>query len=152
MILTLGILMDAFFIALLAWCGNSDLKKRIISNMTIAILLCLGVAHIAFVVLNGSTWWMYPTGLLLAIPFFIAWLKNSMGAGDVKLIIAISLYLGLFKTLIAFALMVPVCAVLIVYSSCKHKTLKYRIPLAPVIGIGAAGAVVFGYLYGMMCF
>ena len=148
--LILGILMDAFFIGLLAWCCYSDLKKRTISNQAIALLLFLGLLHMAFVFLTGSSWWQYPAGLLLAVPFFIAWLRNSMGAGDVKLIISIALYLGLLNTLVSFALMVPVLTVLMLHSWRKHKTIRYQIPFAPVIGIGAAGAVALGYLYGLM--
>jgi Flp pilus assembly protein protease CpaA len=147
-----GILMDAFFIAILVWCSYTDFKKRTITNLTIVLLLCLGAAHMVLVIMSGGIWWEYPAGLLLAIPFFIAWLKNSMGGGDVKLIMAIAIYLGLWSTLVAFTLMLPVFAVLIVHAKCKDKTLKRRIPLAPVIGIGAVCATVFGYFYGMMQF
>ncbi len=150
--LIMSILMDAFFIVLLLWCACTDLKKRSVSNMLVVLLLCLGLAHMTLAVINGGTWWMYPAGLLLAVPFFIAWLKNSIGGGDVKLMMAIAFYLGLWDTLIAFALMIPVVAVLAVHAKCKHKTLKSRIPLVPVIGIGAVCTVVFGYLYGIMQF
>ncbi len=148
MILISGILMDAFFIALLLWCACTDLKRRTVSNLLVVLLLCLGLLNMAMAVINGGTWWIYPAGLLLSVPFFIAWLKNSMGGGDVKLIMAISFYLGLWDTLIAFTLMIPVVAVLAVHTKCKHRTLKSRIPLVPVIGIGAVCTVVFGYLYG----
>lgn len=147
--LIMSILMDAFFIALLLWCASMDLKRRSVSNLLVVLLLCLGLLNMAIAVINGGTWWMYPAGLLLAVPFFIAWLKNSMGGGDVKLIMAIAFYLGLWNTIIAFALMIPVVAVLAIYIKCKHKALKIRITLVPVIGIGAVCTVVFGYLYGM---
>ena len=149
--LNFSILMDAFFIALLLWCTNTDLKERIILNLQIVLLICLGFAHTGLVIMNGNTWWIYPAGLLFAIPFFTAWLKNSMGAGDVKLVMAIALYLGLWGTLVAFALMIPVLIVMIICAKRKHNTLK-RIPFAPVIGTGAISVVVFGYLYGMMKF
>jgi Flp pilus assembly protein protease CpaA len=152
MIFILSILMDAFFIALLSWCACIDLKRRTVSNLWVILLLCLGLAHEALMIVNGSIWWTYPAGLLLAVPFFIAWLKNSMGGGDVKLIMAIAFYLGLWDTLIAFTLMIPVVVVLMVHAKCKRKTLKSRIPLVPVIGIGAVCTVVFGYLYGIMQF
>ena len=106
----------------------------------------------ALVIMNGGLWWIYSAGLLLAIPFFIAWLKNCMGAGDVKLVMAIALYLGFWSALVAFTLMIPVFIVLIIYAKCKHNTLKSRISLAPVIGIGAISVVVFGYLSGIIQF
>lgn len=143
----LGILMDAFFIVLLLWCARTDWKTRIVSNLAVILLLCLGLAHLAIMLLAGSTWWTYPAGLLLAVPFFIAWLRSGMGAGDVKLIMGIGLYLGLLSTLISFALMVPVLGVLMVRSRVKSGTFKGAIPLAPVLAFGAGGALILGYLY-----
>lgn len=148
----LSILMDAFFILLLLWCAYADLKTRTVSNLSVALLLCLGLANTAMVIINGGTWWAYPTGMLLAVPFFIAWLKNSMGAGDVKLVMAMALYLGIWGTLVAFALMIPVVAVMIIHVKSEQKTLKSRIPLALAISIGAVGVVAFEYLYRMVHF
>lgn len=146
MIFLLGILTDAFFIALLTWCACTDIWKRIIPNLAIVLLLCLGGVHLALAAMNSGAWWPYPAGLLLSIPFFIAWLKSGMGGGDVKLVVAIGFYLGLWCTFLAFALMLPVFAVLYVILKCRHQTTKHRIPLAPVIAIGSVGVVVAGYL------
>ena len=144
------ILTDAFFIALLAWCAYTDIRSRTVSNVAVTLLLCLGLAHTVLLLISGSTWWVYPTGLAICIPFFIAWLKNVMGAGDVKLLMGISLYLGLLNTIIAFALMVPVMTVLIIRSWVQKKSLKQRIPFAPVLAFGAIGATALGYLYALV--
>ncbi len=146
----LGILMDAFFIALLAWCSYTDIRTRTVSNMSVILLLCLGLVHIVLLIITDSAWWPYPAGLALCIPFFIAWLKNVMGAGDVKLLMGISLYLGLLNTLIAFAFMVPVMIALIVRSWVQKKSLKQRIPFVPVLTFGAIGATALGYLYALV--
>lgn len=148
----LGILMDAFFITMLLWCSYTDIRKRSVSNMTIILLLCLVIAHTVFMELIGSSWWTYPAGMILAIPFFLAWLRGHVGAGDVKLVMAIGLYLGLLNTVIAFALMVPLLAVLMIRSQIKTMTLKGAIPLAPVLAFGAIGAVALGYLYALLQF
>ena len=148
----LGILMDAFFIALLLWCSYTDIRKRIVSNVTIALLLCLGIAHTVLMALIGFLWCTYPAGMILAVPFFLAWLRSHMGAGDVKLVLSIGLYLGLPNTVIAFALMVPLLAVLMIRSLIKTNTLKGTIPLAPVLAFGAIGAVALGYLYALFQF
>lgn len=145
-----GILMDAFFIILLAWCACTDWSMRIVSNIPIALLLGLGFVHTAFIILTDNIWWLYPAGLLVVIPFLIAWIKNRMGAADVKLVMSIGLYLGLLNTLVAFVLMLPILATLLAYSWLKHKTLKCRIPLAPILAFGAAGTVALGYLYALM--
>lgn len=143
--------MDALFVSLLIWCSCMDIRKRIVSNVSVILLLFLALAHTALMIISGSAWWGYPAGLTLCIPFFIIWLKNSIGAGDVKLVMAIALYLGLFNTVIAFALMVPVMTVLIVRSWVQKKSLKQRIPFAPVLAVGAIGATVVGYMHYLAC-
>lgn len=141
-----GIVMDALFLCLLAWCSVSDIRKRTVSNCSIILLLCLGLTHMGYILLCSSVWWQYPAGLLLAIPFFILWLRNKMGAGDVKLIAAVAFYLGLPYMIVAFFLMALILAVLLVWSWFKHKSLKQQIPLAPVISAGAAGVILIRYL------
>lgn len=148
--LLMSVLTDALFVFLLVKCGYTDLKTRTVSNLYVALLLCLGLIHAALMLLAGNTWWTYPAGLLLSVPFVFAWLRNGMGAGDVKLVMAISLYLGLLNTLVSFALMIPVLGVLMVCSWVKTRTLKSAIPFAPVLAFGAVGAVILGYLYALM--
>ena len=144
--ITLDILMDAFFIALLIWCAYTDIRTRTVPNPAIVLLLGLGLAHTVLIGLSGSAWWLYPTGVVLVVPFFIVWLRGGMGAGDVKLIMGIGLYLGVVSTLSAFALMVPVLIGLIVRSWLKAKTLKSAIPLAPLLALGASGVVLASYI------
>ncbi len=145
--IALGILMDAFFIALLIWCAYTDIRKRTVPNAATVLLLCLGLAHTVLIRLSGSVWWPYPAGLTLAVPFFIVWLKDGMGAGDVKLFMSIGLYLGLAGTLISFALMLPMVIACMVHSLRKYGTLRHAIPFAPVLAFGAGTAVIAGYLY-----
>lgn len=142
----LGILMDAFFITLLTWCSFTDIRTRAVPNTGVVLLLCLGIAHTMLMASTGNTWWTYPAGMALSVPFFIAWLKNGMGAGDVKLIIGIGLYLGLLNTILSFVLILPVMAVLCIHAWIRNRTLKQRIPFAPVMTLGAVGAVVLSYL------
>jgi len=144
-----GVLMDAFFVTLLLCCSITDIKRRIIPNKVIVLLLCLGIVQTVFTALMGGTWWQHPAGLMLDIPFFVAWLKNGMGAGDVKLIMAIALYSGFINTVVAFVLIVPVLIGFMVYTLIKNKTIKMQIPIAPLLSIGAGGSVVIKYLYGL---
>ena len=64
----LGILTDAFFIALLAWCAYTDIRKRTVSNVSIILLLCLGIEHTVLMTVAGNTWWTYLVGMALAVP------------------------------------------------------------------------------------
>lgn len=145
-----SILTDAFFVALLIWCSYTDIRRRMVSNITIVLLLCLGIVHTGLMAFMQSTWWMYPLGMTFAIPFFISWLRGGMGAGDVKMVMAITLYLGLLNSVIAFVLMVPVLIILMARSLIRNKTLKCRIPVAPVLGFGAIGAITISYVYGLL--
>ena len=145
--ITLGILTDAFFIALLIWCAYTDIRKRTVTNTAVILLLCLGLSHTVLIGLSGSAWWPYTAGLALAVPFFIVWLKGGMGAGDVKLLMGIGLYLGLVGTLISFAFMLPMLITCMIHSLRKHGTLRHAIPFAPVLAFGAGTAVIAGYLY-----
>ena len=141
-----GILMDAFFVAVLLWCSYTDLKSRTVSNLSVAMLLCLGMAHLVLVVLSGGAWWVYPSGMLLGIPFFFSWLNGEMGGGDVKLIVAIGLYLGIANTLVAFLLMIPILAFSMVYVWIKNGTSKGKISFAPVISYGVISTLLLGQL------
>lgn len=148
--LLFGILTDAFFITMLVWCSYTDIRKRTVSNLAVILILCLGLAHTMLMGLAGNTWWTYPAGMAMAVPFFIAWLRGQMGAGDVKLVMGICLYLGVLNTLIAFALMIPALIVLMMRSWMKTKTFKRAIPFAPVMALGAGNAVAIGYLYVLL--
>ncbi len=145
--IALRILTDAFFIAILIWCSFADLRTRAVPNTAGVLLMSLGLTHTVLIGLSGSAWWLYPAGLALAIPFFVVWLKGGMGAGDVKFLMGIGLYLGLAGTLISFALMLPMLIACMVHSLRKHGTLRRAIPFAPVLAFGAGIAVIAGYLY-----
>lgn len=147
MITIFSILADAFFIALLIWCAYTDIRTRTVPNTAVILLLCLGLTHTVLIGLSGSAWWPYAAGMVLAVPFFIVWLKGDIGAGDVKLIMGIGLYLGLAGTLISFALMLPCMAISLIRSWIRNKTLKTTIPFAPVLAFGAGTALIAGYLY-----
>lgn len=147
--LLLSVLPDALFLSLLIWCSYTDIRKRIASNVSVILLLCLGIVHTVLMGLAGNTWWTYPVGMALAVPFLVAWLRGQMGAGDVKVIMGICLYLGVLNALIAFALMVPALIGLMVHTWIKAKTLKSASPFAPVLAFGAGGAVALGYLYAL---
>lgn len=145
--IALRILTDAFFTALLIWCAYTDIRTRTVPNTAVILLLCLGLTHTVLIGLSGNAWWPYAAGMVLAVPFFIVWLKGDIGAGDVKLIMGIGLYLGLAGTLISFALMLPCMAISLIRSWIRNKTLKTTIPFAPVLAFGAGTALIAGYLY-----
>lgn len=146
----IGIHTDAFFIALLTWCAYTDIRTRTVSNASVLLLLCLGLTHTVLMALSEHMWWTYPSGIVMAVPLFALWLRGGIGAGDVKLIICIGLYLGVLNMLIAFAFMIPALAIIMARYWIKAKTFKCSIPLAPVLAIGAIGALALKYLYTLI--
>ena len=142
-----SILTDAPFVISLLWCAYIDWKTRTVSNLAVTLLLFLGLVHTAFIIWAGKTWWFYPAGVLLSAPFLVAWTQNNIGAADVKLIMAIGLYLGLQNTLASFIVMIPILAGFMAHSWLTQRTLKCRIPLAPVLALGTTAAVALRYLH-----
>jgi len=138
---------DVLFVSMLAWCSVADLKKREIPNTAILLMLGLDVAHLVASICLGSPWYEYPLGMLLAVPFFIAWTKGLFGGGDVKLLFVMGLYLGLSLMLAALAFTVVACAGLLIWRAVRRRDIHVRLPLAPALALGAVAAVALSYLF-----
>jgi Flp pilus assembly protein protease CpaA len=87
-------------------------------------------------------WWLYLSGPLIALPFFYTWLRGWMGAGDVKLILACGIFLGLPASLAMIAMMLVLLIVIAGYLAVSHQSMKTKIPLGPVIATACAGVVI----------
>lgn len=142
----LGILSDVLFLALLGWCSATDLRKRKIPNQAILPLLALGVMHAVIAACLGSPWYEYPLGTLFGVPFFVAWTRGLIGGGDVKLLFVMGLYLGVARMLVALIVMLAVCAGLLLERIFRRRSIHIRLPLAPVLSLGALAAVLLNYL------
>ncbi len=138
--------MDGIFTFMLFWCTLSDLQKREIPNAVIILMLALGLLHMLFSILLGTSWVEYPLGALLAALLLIAWHKGSIGGGDVKLLSAIGLYLGLPRMLLAVCGMAVACIFTLLWSLLRNRSLKTAIPLAPVLSAGALLPIAIYYL------
>jgi len=142
MIVIWGILADAFFILFLGWCSVSDIRKRQIPNQAILLMLIVGILNVFVCTAAGQIWWYYPAGLMIEFPFILSWLKNKMGAGDVKLMLVCGLFLGLPAALISAGLMLIILFVIAIYLVFTKRSLKTRIPLGPVIAFSCAATIV----------
>jgi len=133
-----GVLAGALFLALLAWVSFTDIKKRIIPNQAVLVLLVLGLLNLLLAVCQSQIWWQYPVGTLIALPFLFTWLRGLMGAGDVKLILVCGLFLGLLASIAMVGLMLIILVGIAVYLAIGCRSIKTRIPLGPVIAAAAA--------------
>ena len=128
----LAVFQAVFFIALLCAASVTDLTKRIIPNW-----LCLGIAGVSII---GFT----PVkllGILIALPFLLAAVFfGGMGGGDIKLMAACGLVLGLLKGLLAAT---AGLSLLLFYAGIYRIVWKVRgweavkaFPLAPFLSAG----------------
>lgn len=131
------LLMDVAFAFLLICCAVGDKHTRVIPNSLIGALLCLSLFHMIAVCAMGCSIFPY----LMSIPLFflccMCWRRGLFGGGDVKLMSAICLYFGFWRTAIAFE--VSLLAMLARYGVylCGHKRRKnMRIALAPPLAVG----------------
>lgn len=142
---------DALFVICLAWVSISDLTRRIIPNRIILVLAILGLLNLAGHIIIGQIWWMYPGGILIGLPFFAAWLKGKFGAGDVKLIAACGLYLGLISSLAGMLVLLVILTVIGLGLWIKTRSLKHKLPLGPMIALAFTLIATGRYWIELLC-
>ena len=124
------------FLLLLLAASVTDLKKRVVPD-----LLCMLIALSAAISFRPEQLW----GIFIAIPFLLAAVFcGGMGGGDIKLMAAAGLVMGLsagiFATIVGLSL---VFAYSVIVKICK-KTQVIAVPLVPFLSVGC----VAGYLIG----
>jgi Flp pilus assembly protein protease CpaA len=142
---------DALFVICLAWVSICDLTRRIIPNRIILVLAVLGLLNLAVQIIIDQIWWMYPAGILAGLPFFAAWLKGKIGAGDVKLIAVCGLYLGLISSLAGMLVLLIILAAVGLSLWIKTRSLRYKLPLGPMIALAFAIAATGRYWAELLC-
>lgn len=129
-------LQGGFFTVLLAAVSMWDIRKRIIPDT-----LCLCIALTGLLSFEP----MKLLGLLAAVPFFIAaFLFGGMGGGDIKLMAAAGLVLGLQKS--TAAIILGLTAMLLFHTFCyifqklRGRDAPKAYPLAPFLSLGCLAA------------
>ncbi len=127
------VIQTAVIIVLLCIEVYCDLKDRTIPNE-----ISLAIALAAFIDFHFENLW----GLLPAAMFFIGALFTKIGGGDVKAVAALSLSLGLWKTLLllfaAELSMLVFYGISAIIQKLRHRTADRNLPFLPFI--------MFGYL------
>ena len=125
------LIQTAIIIALLCIEVYCDLKDRTIPNK-----ISLAIAAAAFIDFQPENLW----GLLPAAMFFVGALFTKIGGGDVKAIAALSLSLGLWKTLLllfaAELSMLVFYGISVIIQKLRHKTADTALPFLPFITLG----------------
>ncbi len=125
------VIQTAVIIVLLCIEVYCDLKDRTIPNR-----ISLAIAATAFIDFHIENLW----GLLPAAMFFVGALFTKIGGGDVKAVAALSLSLGLWKTLLllfaAELSMLVFYGISAIVQKLRHKTADRNLPFLPFITIG----------------
>ena len=138
----------AAFLVMLAACAASDINKGIVPD-----LLCILIAVLAAVrILTGSgnmqSLINHLCGaLVLSVPMLIAALiiKSGFGGGDIKMMAAAGLFMGLDKTIIAGFIAFFIAGIYGVYLLfTKKRSPREKVKLAPYLALGCAFSELFG--------
>ncbi len=125
------ILQTAVIIVLLGIEVYCDLKDR-----TIPDKLSLAIAFVALMDFHVENLW----GLLPAAMFFIGAVFTKIGGGDVKAVAALSLSLGLWKTLLllfaAELSMLVFYGISVIVQKMRGRTADKALPFLPFITLG----------------
>lgn len=124
------------FLLLLLAASVTDLKKRVVPD-----LLCMLIALTAAISFHPEQLW----GIFIALPFLLAAVFcGGMGGGDIKLMAAAGLVMGLpagiFATILGLSL---VLAYSVLLKICK-KTQVIAVPLVPFLSVGCAAVYLIG--------
>ena len=122
----------AFFVALLCLASAFDFKKRIVPNW-----INLSIAATALLSFDSQNL----GGIFTALPFLLAAIFcGGMGGGDIKLMAACGLVLGLPKGLLAamvgLSLLLIYVAVYRIVCRVQRREAKKAFPLAPFLSAG----------------
>jgi len=138
---SLEILVGISFIAILVWISWTDLKSRIIPNISVAALLFLGMIQLICQVIQGQSIWPAVLGLSIGLPFLPAWYLGKIGAGDIKLLIVCGFFLGLPGGILMLGIVLILSFIAALICLFRKQPLHIQIPFGPLIS--ASSVIVY---------
>ena len=138
----------ALFLLFLAACAAADINKGIVPDLMVILIALLALVKFFTGIINLQSLISCILGsLVMSVPMLIAALilKNSFGGGDIKMMSAAGLFLGLDKTIIAglIAFLIAGCyGVYLLFT--KKRSAKEKVKLAPYLALGCAFSELFG--------
>lgn len=141
----------ALFLLFLAACAAADINKGIVPDLMVILIALLALVKFFTGIINLQSLISCILGsLVMSVPMLIAALilKNSFGGGDIKMMAAAGLFLGLDKTIIAglIAFLIAGCyGVYLLFT--KKRSAKEKVKLAPYLALGCAFSELFGLAF-----
>ncbi|MDO4549593.1 MAG: prepilin peptidase [Clostridia bacterium] len=141
------LILDILFALSLVACAIFDWRTRTIPNLLPAFLSILGLAHIALLLGMGVSVCPHLIVLIVTVPLYFFWTMNWIGGGDVKLLFASAMYLGLWQTAIAAEIaLLYLCFKLIRTSRKIGRNPRQKIALGPPLALGCVGCMAAQYV------
>ena len=141
----------AMFLIFLVACAAADINKGIVPDM-----MCVLIAVLALIrfftspVTTQSLISCLCGAVVLSVPMLIAALviRNGFGGGDIKMMAAAGLFLGLDKTIIAGLIAFLIAGFYGVYLLfTKKRGAKEKVKLAPYLALGCTFSELFGLFF-----
>ena len=150
----LSTIITAQFLILLVAAASADINQGIVPDLVPISIAVLAIIKIFIDGISGSNILNCLEGAVcLAIPMLIVALivNGAFGGGDIKLIAAAGLFLGLDKTLIAGVITFILAGCYGIYILIvKKKSSRSKIRFAPFIALGCAFSGLFGDVFILM--
>ena len=138
----------AVFLVFLTACAASDINKGIVPDLMSVLIAILAVVRIVVSEITVQSLMNHIYGaFILSIPMLIAALmiKSGFGGGDIKMMAAAGLYLGLDKTIIAGFIAFFVAGIYGIYLLLtKKSSARKKVKFAPYLALGCAFSELFG--------
>lgn len=127
------LLLLSSLLILLILCSLSDIRRRRIPNLLAALILGTGILHM---ILYGSLLNSLSGLLLPAAPLLLSRrYSRSIGAGDIKLISAVGVWLGGLLNLALFGAACVLCALALLLKGTAGHNLPESMPFAPFLAV-----------------
>ena len=140
--------LTAVFLVFLTACASSDINKGIVPDLLSVLIAVLAVVRIVVSEITVQSLMNHIYGaFILSIPMLIAALliKSGFGGGDIKMMAAAGLYLGLDKTIIAGFIAFFIAGIYGIYLLfTKKRGAKEKVKFAPYLALGCAFSELFG--------
>ena len=141
----------SFFLILLSACAASDINRGIVPDLLCILLAVLAVISFFVEPIDLQSIVSRICGaLVMSVPMLIAALliKGGFGGGDIKMMAAAGLFLGLDRTIIAGLIAFFIAGIYGVYILLtKKKGARENIKLAPYLALGCAFSALFGSVF-----
>lgn len=142
-----GIVLSCVFFSILLVITGIDLDIQEIPNGLVLAILLLGIIKFILSFFYGSVkWYEYLIGAVcVSLPFLIIALitGGGIGGGDIKLSVAVGLFLGWKLTLLGAFFGIVIGGIISIILMIKYKK-SGTMPLAPSLALGFSISLLFG--------